>query len=119
MLKNQFSFCDGIAKIYKTENIAESGNAPVEGLILKGTVRFEYRTVGYNRFFTALQNQVQISKMILIPMGICVTPQDIVILSNDTKQYVIAQIQDKTDTAPYTKLLSLKRIEAMYDIKAI
>ena len=118
MLKNQLSFNDGLAAIYTVDNVAEAGDQPKNGLTKKRTARFEYRTVGYNRFTQNMQNNVKIEKMILIPWGVRVSVQDVVILTDDvgdTEQYEIMQAQDKTDTAPRSRQLSLRRIEAKYD----
>lgn len=117
MLENKCSFNDGIAEIYTVHNAALKGDAPVDKLINKRVVRFEYRTVGAVRFFIAKQSDVKIERMIAIPKGVHVSPQDVVILiSEGTDQYKIEQVQQKTDTKPHTTLISLQRLVTNYDI---
>lgn len=116
MLKDQVSFNDGIAHIYTVENAALSGDEPVDKLTDLRIVRFENRTIGAVRFFTAKQADAKLDRMIMIPNGIKVSPQDVVILaSEDENQYRIEQVQTKTDTRPHTKLISLRRLESNYD----
>lgn len=116
MLKEQVSFNDGIADIYTVENAALPGDKPADKLSDRRTVRFANRTVGAVRFFTAKQADAKIDRMIMIPKGIKVSPQDVVILvSEDENQYGIEQVQNKTDTRPHTTLISLRRLESKYD----
>lgn len=116
MLEKQVSFNDGIAHIYTVENAALPGDKPADKLTDRRTARFSNRTVGAVRFFTAKQADTKIDRMIMIPKKIKVSPQDVVILvSEDENQYSIEQVQNKTDTRPHTKLLSLRRLESNYD----
>lgn len=116
MLRDQVSFNDGVAYIYTVENAALPGDAPADKLTDRRTARFSNRTVGAVRFFTAKQADTKIDRMIMVPKGIKVSPQDVVILaSEDENQYCIEQIQAKTNTRPHTKLLSLRRLESAYD----
>ena len=120
MLKNQVTFNDGIAHIYTVQNAAAPGDMPVNKLVNLRRVRFAYRTVGAVRFFIAKAANVEIDRTIIIPKGVHVSPQDVVIIATEkgeeTQQYDIMQVQIKTDTAPHTVLLSLKRRTESYDI---
>ena len=119
MNKEQVAFSAGYAEIYTVENVAEKGDKPVNKLINRRKVRFDYRTIGAVRFFMAKQANVEIDKTIIIPKGPHVSPQDIVILhsekNEENEQYEIVQTQVKTDTAPHTILLTLKRRTEKYD----
>ena len=110
------TFNDGVVDIYSVENIAESGNMPHEGLISKYIgLRYEERTVGMNRFWSAMQNSVKIDMLIRAPRLRDVSTQDIAILSIDNKQYKIKQIQYPPDVQPPVMDLSLERLEADYE----
>lgn len=110
------SFKDGVVSIYSVGNIAEPGNMPKEGLILKvGLLRYEERTVGMGRFWSAMQNQARIDMVLRAPRIRSVSTQDIAI-PNDGKQYEIKQVQYPPDVEPPVMDLSLERIDADYDI---
>ena len=68
MLKTKFqSFPDGVVSIYKMDNIGAPGDMPVEGLVLKQTLRYKERTVGLNRFYSAMQNNIKVDYVIRCP----------------------------------------------------
>ncbi len=104
------SFNDGVVNIYTVENIAEEGNLPKEKLTIKITaLHYEERTVGMNRFYTAMQNQVRVGQMIRVPRINSVSAQDVAI-PIDGKQYKIIQIQYPKDVFPQVMDLSLERL---------
>ena len=119
MLDRQVTFNDGIADIYTAENVAEPGNNPVYKLVNLRELRFAYRTVGAVRFYIAKQANIEISKTIIVPRGVPISVHDVVILKTEdgqeSEQYDIEQVQPKTDTRPYSVLLSLRRLETVYD----
>lgn len=123
MLKNQATFNDGICDIYTVQNAAAPGDMPVNKLFGKQRVRFAYRTVGAVRFYMAKAANVDIDRTIVIPRGIRVSPQDVVIITTERgeeeQQYEVMQVQIKTDTMPQTVLLTLKRRAERYDIAGI
>lgn len=107
------TFNDGIVKIYKIDNIAEPGNMPKDGLILKETLRYKERTVGVNRYWAALQDNIRINHVLRVSERRNVSTQDIAI-PNDGKQYKIVQIQYPEDMSVMD--LSLERLEQEYEI---
>jgi len=108
------TFNDGIVNIYCVENIAEPGNMPKEGLTLKvGPLHYEERTVGMSRYWTALQNQAQITQMIRTQRINSVNVHDVAVLNG--KQYDIVQIQYIQDIEPSCMDLSLERLEVEYE----
>jgi hypothetical protein len=110
------TFNDGIIKLYSVDNMAASGDLPKEKLILKiGPLRYEERIVGMGRFWTAMQAQAQIDRIIRVPRIESVSPQDVAI-PIDGKQYRIKQVQYVPDVEPPSMDLSLERLEAAYDI---
>lgn len=110
------TFNDGIVSIYSVEDIALPGNMPKEGLSLKeGNLRYDERTVGMGRYWTAMQAQARISLLLRVQRLRNVSTQDIAI-PNDGEQYRIVQIQYPEDIVPPVMDLSLERIEAKYEI---
>lgn len=111
------TFNDGALKLYEVQNIAEDGNMPKDGLVLKhSSVRYEERTVGISRFWTAQQFNSTIERVLRIQRVPNVNRNDIVI-PNDGQQYTIKQIQLIKDVMPISYDLSLERVDADYDIK--
>jgi hypothetical protein len=104
------TYNDGVVKIYETSNTADPGNMPVEGLALKCTLRYDEKTVGINRYYIAMQNDIKIDRLVRCQKIESVTTQDIAV-PNDGKQYKIRQIQYPEDVKPPSMDLSLERID--------
>lgn len=110
------TFNDGIVNIYCVENIAEPGNMPKDGLVLKiENLRYTERTVGMGRYWTAAQAQVRIEQLLRVPRISSVSTQDIAIVNG--QQYKIVQIQYPPGIEPSCMDLSLERLEASYEVK--
>ena len=111
------TYNDGIINIYSVGNISEPGNMPKDGLTLKiDSLRYEERTVGMGRFWTAMQAQTKVERILRTPRIDTVSTQDIAI-PIDGKQYKIVQIQYPKDVVPSSMDMSLERLEAEYEIK--
>lgn len=110
------TFNDGVLHIYSVENVAESGNMPKDGLKAKvKNIRYAERTVGMGRYWTAMQEHVQITRLIRAQKIENVNVHDVVVIKG--KQYKIVQIQYVQDTSPPCMDLSLERLETEYEIK--
>lgn len=110
------TFNDGVVNIYSIGNISEPGNMPKEGLTLKvGPLRYEERTVGMGRFWTAMQAQVRVERILRVPRINSISAQDIAI-PNDGNQYKIMQIQYPKDVEPPSMDLSLERVDTDYEL---
>lgn len=118
MQKKNQTFNAGALKLYEVQNIAEDGNMPKDGLVSKyeNGIRYEERTVGISRFWTAQQFNSTIEMVLRIQRIPNINRNDIVI-PNDGQQYVIKQIQLIKDVMPICYDLSLERVDANYDIK--
>lgn len=108
------SFMDGIAVI--SDNTAKNGvgNIPREKLTEKCRLRFREKTVGMNRFYSALQNNSLIERMIRCPKRDDVSVFDIVQLipgGTDRDYYKIAQIQYPEDVNPPVMDIALERVD--------
>lgn len=104
------TFDDGMIGIYRVENTAAAGDMPKESLVLKDKYYFGYDTLGYNRYYTALQAHQQIEAVIRIPDWGDILPTDVCIME-DGKRYKIQMNQrmKDEDELKYTKL-SLERL---------
>lgn len=111
------TFNDGVVNVYSIGNISEPGNRPKEGLTLKvDPLRYEERTVGMGRFWTAMQAQVRVERILRVPRLDSISSQDVAV-PNDGEQYKIVQIQFPKDVVPQCMDLSLERVDSNYEIK--
>lgn len=106
------TFDDGILKIYKTENTAEPGDMPKEGLVLKSEHYFNFDVLGYNRYYTALQAQQNISAVVNIPDWHNITSLDVAETEDGTQFRIrLAQPMKDENGLNITKL-TLERVVA-------
>lgn len=112
--QQQQTFNDGVVKIYEVTDISAPGDKPVEGLSHKLTLRYRRRTVGMSRYYTAMQANVQVDKMIRCQAHEDISSQDIAIIG--ATQYRIGQIQYPEDVVPPVMDLSLSKLEQKYEI---
>lgn len=114
MKRKNEHFGDGIVKVYSVTNIAQPGDEPKDGITLKLSMRYRAKTVGFKRYYEAMQAQVQVDRMILVRKQAGVSPQDVCVV--DGEQYKIVQVQHLTEEKPELMLISMQRLEAAYDI---
>lgn len=106
------TFDDGILKIYETENTAESGDMPKEGLVLKSEHYFSFDVLGYNRYYTALQAQQNINAVVNIPDRHDISSLDVAELEDDGRYLIrLAQPMKDENGLNITKL-TLERMVA-------
>lgn len=113
------TFNHGVADFFRLVNVAQAGNKPVYQREKIVTLRFEYETLGMNRFYTALQADVKLDELIITPLIRSVSTQDIAVI-NDVP-YRIEQVQHISDTKPPASRFSLSRIQengGVYDSTA-
>ena len=109
------TYNDGMCRICEVTNIADPGEMPKDGLKEKIKLRFEERTVGMSRFWSAMQDHARIDMLIRTQRIRGVNNFDIVVLQ-DGEQYQIRQIQYPRDVEPPSMDLSLTRLETKYSI---
>lgn len=110
------SFSDGVVNIYSVGNLASPGNMPKDGLNIKiENLRYDERTVGMSRFWTAKQEHAQIELLIRTQRINSVSSHDVAFLKG--RQYDIVQVQYPKETEPPCMDLSLQRLEVEYEIK--
>lgn len=110
------TFDDGIAKIYRISDEAETGMKPKKMLVKKSMHYFGFETVGITRYYTALQAKKQVDAVIHIWKDGTVTADDICVLE-DGQQYTVAQVQNGKDEngLDITKI-SIGRLDEKYGI---
>ena len=110
------TYDDGILKIYQIENSAKKGDKPVYVLKRKSTHYYGFDTLGYNRYYTALQVNQQIEAVVNLPGWNDISVKDICALDGG-QQYKIATVQTmiNEDGLRFTKL-SLERIGEVYAV---
>lgn len=111
------AFNDGNVEIYSVENIAEKGDKPKDGLILKQNLHFRYDTIGIRRNYAAMQENVKLSELIVIYRNREISTQNVAVING--RQFRIHQVQHIDTTAPPTTKLSLVRLEVDYDTKTV
>lgn len=109
--KNEISqsFNSGIVTVYSVGDSAEPGYKPVKKLAEKVKLRYEERRLGVQRFYSGMQNQIQIERVIRVPK-FDITNQDIAI-TEDGKEYRIDLVQKVPDVFPNCLDITLSKIE--------
>ena len=106
---------DGTVRLYSVGNISTPPLMPKEGLTHKASLRYKERTVGMQRYYTALQANVRVSYVLRCPLRRDISAQDVAI-PNDGKQYRIVQVQYPEDISPPVMDLTLEELVQNYDI---
>lgn len=108
---------DGTVQICDVVDVSEPGYRPVQKLHPKVALRYENQRVGINRFYSGMQNQIQVDKVIRVQKALVITTQDVAV-TEDGAEYRIRQVQDVLDVYPRCLDLTLSRIdqEGAYDM---
>lgn len=93
------SFCDGIVKIYATEDAAQPGYTPEIKKTFKAALPYEERRLGIQRYYMAEQNQIQVQRVVRVPRGVKITSQDVA-ETEDGETYRINKVQAVTEGMP-------------------
>lgn len=101
---------DGIVQICRVVDVSEPGYRPVEKLEPIVTLRYENQRVGIQRYFSGMQNQIQVDKVIRVQKALDITNQNVAV-TEDGAEYRIDLVQDVTGNFPRCVDLTLTRIE--------
>ena len=91
-------------------------DAPQEKLTEKIKLRFAEQRLGINRIYQSKQAQVEIVRMIRVPVAGTVSPQDVALLEG--KQYRIDTVQKVMEIYPPCVDLALAKIEQEFEVMA-
>lgn len=108
------AFPDGIAEIYDNQAKSGVGNIPRDKLVLRYKLHMREKTVGINRFYSALQNNSLIERMVRCPRRNDVSVLDVVRLfsaGTEGEYYRIAQIQYPEGVEPAVMDIALERVD--------
>lgn len=100
---------DGIVIIYAAADSAQPGYQPKPTLTKKYTLRYDEQRVGIQRYYEAMQNQVQVERVLRVPRA-KITNQDIA-ETEDGVKYRIDLVQTVDLVYPPSLDLTLTRYE--------
>lgn len=100
---------DGIVTIYAAADSAQPGYQPKPTLTKKYTLRYDEQRVGIQRYYEAMQNQVQVERVLRVPR-VKITNQDIA-ETEDRVKYRIDLVQTVDLVYPPSLDLTLTRYE--------
>lgn len=109
-------FNDGILTIYRVKNSADSGKKPVENLTVRGVLRYQRRTIGVQRHYSALNAGAKVDFLLRVPYRPEVSTQDVAVPVPDGRQYRITFVQIPEGIIPPVMDLTLERLERDYDL---
>lgn len=109
------TFNDGVVKICTVTDTASPGHLPVEKLEERALLHYEERKVGIKRYYTALQNNVQVERVLRVPRAVPISNQDVAVTEDGTA-YAIEMVQTVEDIYPPCLDLTLKRVTQKYEV---
>lgn len=112
------SYNSGIVTVYRVSDGAEPGFAPGPVLERKAVLRYEELRVGLNRYYDARQSQVQVEKVVRVPRGADISPQDVAVTQGG-RQYRIDLVQLAQDVWPPSLDLTLAKTEQVYEVSKL
>ena len=94
-------FDDGIVTIYAVTDAAQPGYQPKPELVepAKAVLRYQEQRLGIQRYYDALQNQIQVERVIRVPRYGYVTNQDAAV-TEDGRTYRIDLVQSVENVWP-------------------
>lgn len=103
------SYNDGVVTIYSVTDGAKPGYQPMPMLAEKITLRYAEQRLGIQRYYAALQNQVQVERVIRTARAGDITTQDIAI-TEDGRKYTVYMVQSVQDVYPPSVDITLSKI---------
>ena len=104
------NFGDGVVAIYSVKDVAQPGYQPKPQTTLKCKLRYEEQRLGIQRYYSSLQNQIQLDRVIRVPRVAGITTQDFAV-TEDKQAYRIDLVQSVMDVYPPSLDLTLTKIE--------
>lgn len=105
------NYNDGVVAIIAVVDTAKPGYQPQPGKPqVKYTLRYEERRLGVQRYYSSLQNQIQLDRVIRVPRVAGITTQDFAV-TEDKQAYRIDLVQSVMDVYPPSLDLTLTKIE--------
>lgn len=102
------SFSDGMVTVYSVADKAKAGYKPVEKLTFKVKLPYEEQRLGVQRYYSAKQNQIEIERVIRVPISnVKISNQDVA-ETEDGVKYRIDLVQAVKGVFPPSADLTLK-----------
>ncbi len=102
------SFSDGMVTVFSVADKAQAGYKPVEKLTFKIKVPYEEQRLGTQRYYSAKQNQIEIERVIRVPISnVQISNQDVA-ETEDGVKYRIDLVQTAKGIFPPSVDLTLK-----------
>lgn len=110
-------FDDGVVTVYAVTNAAAPGYQPKPQLVKppKAVLRYEEQRLGIQRYYDALQNQIQVERVIRTPRHGHITNQDVAV-TEDGRTYRIDLVQTVDNVWPASVDLTLVRYDQIPDV---
>ena len=104
------SYNDGVVTVYAVTDSAQPGYQPVEQLTEKIKLRYEEQRLGLQRYYDAMQNQIQVERVIRVPRAGQITSQDVA-ETEDGRRYRIDLVQTVDGVWPPSQDLTLVKYQ--------
>ena len=104
------SYNDGVVTVYTVTDSARPGYQPVEQLTEKIKLRYEEQRLGIQRYYNAMQNQIQVERVIRVPRAEQITSQDVA-ETEDGRRYRIDLVQTVDGVWPPSQDLTLVKYQ--------
>lgn len=110
-------FDDGVVTVYAVTDAAAPGYQPKPQLVTppKAVLRYEEQRLGIQRYYDALQNQIQVERVIRTPRHGQITNQDVAV-TEDGRTYRIDLVQTVDNVWPASVDLTLVRYDQIPDV---
>lgn len=102
------NFNDGEITIYLAEDNAQPGYYPQISLSKKVKLRYEKRSLGIQRYYSAKQNRIEVKRVVRVPQYPGVTNQDVA-QTEDGTYYRIDHVSAVVDVYPPCMDLTLAK----------
>lgn len=107
----------GVVTVYRVTDTARPGYLPVETPEPKVALCYEEQRTGLQRYYSALQNQIQVERVLRVPAPpMAITTQDAA-RTEDGRWYGIGQVQAAQGIYPPSLDLTLTAIEQKYEVE--
>lgn len=100
----------GVVTVYAVTDSARPGYQPVEQLTEKIKLRYEEQRLGIQRYYNAMQNQIQVERVIRVPRAEQITSQDVA-KTEDGRRYRIDLVQTVDGVWPPSQDLTLVKYQ--------
>ena len=108
-------YTDGLLTVYAVIDAAKPGYKPISQLRKKITLRYEEQRLGLQRYYSGMQNQIQVERVVRTQNAGNITNQDVAI-TEDGRQYRIDLVQTADNVWPPSIDITLARIDQVYAV---